>query len=326
MYKYLYIIILITLFSCKKTDREYTYDDIDFKEEMRSFVINISQYAKARQPEFKIIPQNGVKLITKNASVNGSIHQNYVQAIDGQGQEGLHYGYLQDNTLTDQQTTDYLKLFLDKLLTQNKKILITEYCSNPLYIIDAYQKNDAAGYTGFVATSRELDNIPTIPIHHQNSNDINQLSDAQNFLYLLNPHLFPNKQAFIQSIRQTNYDVVIMDLFFDENTAFTPQEITQLKHKANGGERILIAYISIGEAEDYRYYWKPEWNTDKPIWLDQENPDWQGNFKVRYWEEEWQKIIYGNDQSYIKKIIDAGFDGAYLDIIDAFEFFEKRYR
>jgi cysteinyl-tRNA synthetase len=293
---------------------------------MRSFVIGISRYAKSIHPGFNIIPQNGVKLITQNASVSGNIHQNYVQAIDGQGQEGLFYGYTQDDTPTSSQTTDYLKLFLNKLLGQNKQILVTDYCSTPSNIIDAYQKNDAAGYTGFVATNRELDNVPPIPVHNVNSNDITGLNDARNFLYLLNSHSYPNKQMFIQRIRQTNYDLIIMDLFFDGDIAFTAQEIAQLKHKANGGERLVIAYISIGEAEDYRYYWKPEWDTDKPIWLDQENPEWYGNYKVRYWEKEWQDIIYGNDNSYIKKIINAGFDGAYLDIIDAFEFFEERYQ
>ena len=85
---------------------------------------------------------------------------------------------------------------------------------------------------------------------------------------------------------------------------------------------MVVAYMSIGEAEDYRYYWQSTWKNDKPIWLAKENPNWPGNYKVRYWEEEWQSIIYGNNDSYLKKIIDAGFDGVYLDIIDAFEYFE----
>jgi len=44
---------------------------------------------------------------------------------------------------------------------------------------------------------------------------------------------------------------------------------------------------------------------------------------VRYWVAAWQDIVYGNDNSYLKKIRDAGFDGVYLDIIDAFEYFEN---
>jgi len=61
-----------------------------------------------------------------------------------------------------------------------------------------------------------------------------------------------------------------------------------------------------------------------PSFLHSENPNWEGNFYVHYWDEEWQKIICGNDDSYLKKILDAGFDGVYLDLIDAFEYFEER--
>ena len=32
--------------------------------------------------------------------------------------------------------------------------------------------------------------------------------------------------------------------------------------------------------------------------------------------------MYGNNSSYTKMILDAGFDGAYLDIIDGYEYFE----
>ena len=36
--------------------------------------------------------------------------------------------------------------------------------------------------------------------------------------------------------------------------------------------------------------------------------------------KDWQEIIYGNDDSYAKKIIDAGFNGVYLDNIEAYYF------
>ena len=80
--------------------------------------------------------------------------------------------------------------------------------------------------------------------------------------------------------------------------------------------------MSIGEAEDYRYYWQTDWTSTKPDWIEAENPDWEGNYKVKYWETEWQNIIYGDSDSYLDKIISVGFNGVYLDIIDAFEYFE----
>ena len=113
-----------------------------------------------------------------------------------------------------------------------------------------------------------------------------------------------------------------MDLFFHDGLEFTSMEINQLRRKGNGGSRLIIAYMSIGEAEDYRYYWDNSWNSNQPEFLDKVNPDWPGNFKVEYWNTEWQNIIYGNDNSYLKKIVNADFDGVYLDIIDSFEFFE----
>ena len=113
-----------------------------------------------------------------------------------------------------------------------------------------------------------------------------------------------------------------MDLFFGEGIEFTSAEINQLKNKANGGKRLVISYMSIGEAEDYRYYWQAGWEPDNPAFLDAENPHWEGNYKVRYWEKEWKDIIFGNESSYLKKILDADFDGIYLDIIEAFEYFE----
>jgi len=117
---------------------------------------------------------------------------------------------------------------------------------------------------------------------------------------------------------------VIIDLFDDDGVSLSHNDVSSLKVKEDGGRRLVIAYMSIGEAEDYRYYWKPEWKADPPTWLEAENPNWEGNYEVRYWDPDWQRIIYGNDDSYLKRIIDAGFDGVYLDIIDAFEHFESK--
>ncbi len=139
---------------------------------------------------------------------------------------------------------------------------------------------------------------------------------------MLNPGEYTTKAAFISAIQATNYDLVITDLFYEGTDELTSSDVATLKVKTNGGARLVIAYMSIGEAENYRYYWQREWETSPPSWLSEENPDWPGNYKVRYWDEDWQNIVYGNDSSYLKKIIDAGFDGVYLDIIDAFEYFE----
>ncbi|SHG96814.1 cysteinyl-tRNA synthetase, unknown class [Chryseolinea serpens] len=311
--------------SCKDDEEDKgTVGDTEFKQKMRDFVISISQYAKAANPTFNIIPQNGIELVSTNGDNSGAPHTAYLNAIDANGQEDLWYGYDNDDQATPSDVRTYLKELLDISKNAGNTILVTDYCSTTSNIEDSYLQNSNAGYVSFAATQRELNVIPTVPnpIHGENNAVVTSLSQVKNFLYLINPADFPTKTDFINAVKATNYDLLIMDLFFTDGTAFTEAEVAQLKSKANGGKRLVISYMSIGEAENYRYYWQAAWNTTKPPWMDAENPDWPGNFKVKYWDPEWQHIIFGNDQSYLKKILTAGFDGVYLDIIDAFEVYE----
>jgi cysteinyl-tRNA synthetase len=236
----------------------------------------------------------------------------------------LFYGYNNDNEPTPEDDASYLQSFLDVSKAAGKTILITDYCSDRDFIDDSYLINSSKGYISFAADHRELDNIPSYPLQpfNSNSDNIGTLDQAKNFLYLINPVNYISKEEFINSIVQTNYDILIMDLFFDGYNLFDPAEISLIRSKANGGKRLILCYMSIGEAEDYRYYWQTTWEENKPAWLDKENPDWEGNYIVKYWEKDWQDIIYGHDDSYTKKILDAGFDGVYLDIIEAYEYYE----
>lgn len=141
----------------------------------------------------------------------------------------------------------------------------------------------------------------------------------------------------LAAIGASQYDLAVIDYSANGTAAgaFTPTQIAALK--ASIGGKVVLAYLSIGEAEDYRFYWELEngsaggdWRARPPAWLGPENPDFPGNFKVRFWDPEWQAIIVANPgghpvlgglPSYLDRIVAAGFDGAFLDIVDAFEFF-----
>ncbi len=322
--KYLfYIAVLLVSLSCNN-DNETTTANINYRQEMRDFVIGISNYSKTISPGFIVVPQNGIELVTVNGKSDGAPETSYLNAIDANGQEDLFYGYNNDDSSTPPSENLYLRSFLDVSKNAGNKILVTDYCSTQTNMDDSYSENSANNYISFAASQRDLNNIPVYPqpVFSENDRQITTISEVQNFLYLINPENFSTKTEFINAVSATNYDLLIMDLFFNDGTVFTSGELNQLKIKKNGGSRLVISYMSIGEAEDYRYYWNNDWSKNKPEWIDCENPDWKGNFKVKYWNDNWQKIIFGNDNSYLKKILDAGFDGVYLDIIDAFEYFE----
>lgn len=322
---------LVTLFallllSCNNGDDIPAGGDNDsgrnFKQDMRDYVIGISRAAKAVKADFAVIPQNGIELVTTNGEDDGSPATAYLAAIDGNGQEDLFFGYDDDDQATDSESSAYLQRLLDVSKNAGKKILVTDYTSTASKIAESYRKNAGAGYVSYAAIHRSLDVIPASIPNNVNAGNITALSQAKNFLYLINPENYATKAAFINAVAATNYDAVIMDLFLNDEP-FTTAEVQQLRKKANGGKRLVICYMSIGEAEDYRYYWQESWTKNAPGWIAAENPDWPGNFKVKYWNEEWQGLIYKNQDSYLNKIMTAGFDGVYLDIIDAFEYFEE---
>ena len=297
---------------------------LDYRQEMRSFVQGISKYAERVSPGFLIIPQNGQELLTLDGEANGPLAVAYVAAIDGAGREDLFYGYDDDNVPTPTEDREYLLGFTDLAEALGIEVLVTDYCWTRARVDDSYAQSDARGYISFAADHRELDNVPAYPVvpHDANADDVISLLGARNFLYLINPGAFSSKAAFLQAFRATDHDLLIVDAFFDD-VALTAGDIASLGTKANGGKRLALAYLSIGEAEDYRYYWQEVWGATPPNWLGDENPDWPGNYKVMYWDPDWQAIIYGNRASYLKRILDAGFDGVYLDLIDAFEHFER---
>lgn len=296
---------------------------IDYRQEMRDYVIDLSKYAKEAIPGFIIVPQNGIELVTIREGGKRVPHTEYLNAIDACGQEDLYFGYNADDKASPKGEINFILPFLHIAKDAGKVILTTDYCSTQANVESSYDQNDEQGFIAFAAHRRALDAIPTFPdpIHNENNNSISKISEIKNFLYLINPGRFSSKRSFIDAVIATNYDLLIMDLFFGKQT-FSADEIEELRAKANGGKRLVICYLSVGGAEIWRYYWQSSWKTNPPDWLAEEDPDWPGDYKVKYWDKEWQKIIYGNDDSYLKKILDANFDGAYLDIIDGYEYFE----
>ncbi len=300
--------------------------DDNYREYMRDFVRGINLYAKKTVPGFIVIPQNGHELLTDDGEETGQPAAEYMSAIDGIGREDLFYGYNNDDEATPASERDYMIAFLDIAEANGIEVLVTDYCTTTSFVDDSYAQSASRNYISFAAV-RELDSIPAYPAYpdppfDNTGSDVNSLTDAKNFLYLINPGNYATKTLFLAAILATDYDIILIDLFDNDNVEFTSDEVASLKVKSNGGSRLVIAYMSIGEAEDYRYYWKKSWESNPPSWLAGENPDWAGNYKVRYWDESWQYIIYGNEDSYLAKILNAGFDGVYLDIIDAYEYFE----
>lgn len=134
-------------------------------------------------------------------------------------------------------------------------------------------------------------------------------------------NLGPDQQA---KIAASPFDLVVIDseqFPVGQEIPLTKEEVARMKVKPDGSKRLVIAYFSVGEAENYRYYWKPEWNKSKPSWVGKENKEWKQNYLVKYWEPVWQNIVFGSPTAFADRILAAGFDGFYIDRADAYYYY-----
>jgi len=115
-------------------------------------------------------------------------------------------------------------------------------------------------------------------------------------------------------IARSGDDLAVVDSDGEGGTLGADQ-VARMRRKPDGSRRLVLAYLSIGEAESYRQYWERSWRKRPPAWLGKENSKWRGNFAVRFWDPEWQAIVFAR----VDRIVAAGFDGLYLDKVDEFE-------
>jgi cysteinyl-tRNA synthetase len=121
----------------------------------------------------------------------------------------------------------------------------------------------------------------------------------------------------IKDLAATDLDMVVVDSSLGQGPV-SFQQVAELKAKPDGSRRVVLAYLSVGEAESYRDYWRSEWRADPPPWLGPENKNWPGSFSVKFWEETWEDILYRGEGSFLNRILDARFDGVFLDRVDGY--------
>lgn len=308
---FVFLSFVLILLSCRK-DKKVEKAGV----KMQSFIQNISCFARQYKSDFIVIPQNGIELAFNDLTIEDGVNTNFLQTINGFGIEELFYN-------GDELENDG-RLEMCRNINGQKKILVSDYTNTFNGYENAKLKNNYENFLSFPRSENNYDyqDIP-IDIQNENSTNILTLEDAKNYLYLISSNLFLSKSAILEAIAATNFDAVILDLFF-EDEMFTKSDLGLIRYKANGGKRLLISYMSIGSAEKYRYYWKKHWARQHPIWLKRKYEGYKDEFWVNFWHKDWKEIIYGNEKSYTKKILDAGFDGVYLDNVEAYYFLYRK--
>ena len=150
----------------------------------------------------------------------------------------------------------------------------------------------------------------------------------------------------VDALVASHYDLLVLeptrtDWSSDDKDFDTGGMVARLQaSRASDGvhRKWILAYVDIGEAEDWRWYWawSRDWDCrppppgDWPAYILACDPDgWAGNYPVAYWDPGWKEImIHGqattgapdrNYHSALDEVIGDGFDGIYLDWVEGYE-------
>lgn len=299
----------------------------DPREDMRAFVQAIKTFTRGHNRNFMVVPMNGLELIEKVDPVDTTVRapaNTYMRSIDGVLQEALFYGDRTVGTATEKKRQEPL-LALTEIAKKNRlKVLTLDYANTNESVSSAIRMSLAKGYVPFVAPAKglELNRIPFGRPVNENPNSIVSFNDVRNFLMLRDSSRLGRQDEFAMKVHDTNYDLIVTDVFHSLAEPLSRQAVETLKYKKLGAKRLVFAYVNIGFAASYRFYWKPEWKEGSPGWIGSAVPGDPDRYFVQFWNPEWQNLMIGGTKSYIYGCVAQGFDGVVLDGVDVYRFFE----
>jgi len=302
----------------------------NYRASMREMVEDLATYAEKRDANFIVVTRPGFDLLSwsrrefdlaeikrdplakipQDAIVQvGTPMRRYIQSIDGFLLNGQFCAPLRVPGAD-----------LQAMLKQGLKGLTVEHCATPEQASAALQTAVRMGVVSHIDLDDTDDfaRTPTRRPSPENPRNVETLLGARNMAMLLDSRDYATREEWFAAMAATNYDVLVTDAFYKGNRALTKDEVHHLKFKEMGARRLVLARMSVGYAEDERFYWQREWRIGEPSWIQALGPERAGQYVVEFWNPAWKAII----GRYFAGIMDLGFDGVVLDGVEAYRRFE----
>jgi len=309
----------------------------DPAEELESELTQHPKKEEAAAPPPKPLTDSGTPYVEKRFSIDQTPFeqksvQQIVKELIGEDVEkngpiphfpGLKSPLIMGEELAAAQREARQKMFrnaIDGLREEGKRILSLDSCgSHPDRAIGPAAKEKTLTFP-YADRTLTLGTIPAARPLHENADPIASLAQARNFLILKHSKRFGGRTEWLTALGETNYDILILDIFDRGTDTPTIEEVRKLKFKKLGAPRLVLAVVNIGKAFDDRFYWQPDWRDGNPAFLSLPDEKLPGAFFVEYWTPEWKAVI----GKMVAGVLDLGFDGVMLDDMETYPLFESR--
>lgn len=137
------------------------------------------------------------------------------------------------------------------------------------------------------------------------------LAHAKSWRFVPNPFLAGESVGTLASDRS---DLLVAgDKIGLNGTALTAGDVAALQSRPGMRSRLVLAHIDLTTISERDVYWDAVWSVARPGWFDAPLCDTRETYPVKFWVEDWRKLIFSAPGSYLDRVTDLGFDGVYLD-------------
>jgi hypothetical protein len=172
---------------------------------------------------------------------------------------------------------------------------------------DTTSFNHTAYKSGIISNCSTYDDFSEIPSeapYNLNNNAISNLSTVNNFIIVKDYSKFNTKARFLLSAKNLQYDLIIIEPYYNKGHYFTSSDIQFMKYKKGNklNRRLVYAYLDIQHIPVQSKFYNEEF-------MEQDDT-------VKYWSDEWKDTLYGkNEGSIIEYFMKIGYDGVFIDSI-----------
>lgn len=303
----------------------------NYRKALRDTVIPLADYAEGRDPGFLLLSREGIGLLIKSereaklerlaledlpeearvpTTPVGTLHRRYARGLDGVIMDDQYCGPMA--TASD--------AFVDMLQDNGLNVLAVDHCASTEAAARAYRHARRDGIVLHVDTGDgPTERVPGWAPYGENADNVTTLADARNMLVLDSNSGYGSKDDYVGALRESNFDILVIDPFYRNTTALTAAEVRDLRFKKLGARRLVLARMNLTHAQDTRWYWKDSWDVGTPEWIFAPVPGMPGTYEVDYWRPDWREITGRT----FAGLMELGFDGVVLEGMDIYKPLEK---
>lgn len=303
----------------------------NYRDDMRKIVEELTAFARAKTPNFAVVTFGGFDLFSWSqreynlAELKRPEMMKQSVVMDTELPVGFpmrRYQQRVDGFILDGYFCSPIRVPLadvEAMRGQSIKALSVDHCPAER-VQPTFEAARKAGIVAHVDTDmkRNFAVIPTMRPNPENPKNVEDMTAAKSMLIHLDNKKYGNKEDWLLALKNTNYDVLVVDGFFNGNQALTKDEVRGLKFKKMGARRLVLVWLDVGQASDDKFYWQREWRVGSPSWINALNRANPGKYHVEFWNPAWKAIVGKS----FAGLVDLGFDGVVLSGVEEYRRWE----